>query len=124
MKILFEEIFPEYVHVSGNVVSIPIVDTDEINEIIDKERIKNGRQPLFNNFDGREIDPDGWYEVRLILNKKTCEPIEIEAWAENTEDEDDIVYHMEIEDKEAVRKDIESELKRYGVSYEDLKGIE
>ena len=123
MKIMLEEIFPEYVYVFGNVISIPIVDTYEINEIFDKERVKNGRQPLFNNFDGMEIDEDGWYEVRLILDRETGEPQEIEAWTSNCNDDDNTVYHLEIGDANNVLNDLKEELKKLDMTIEELKEI-
>ena len=121
MKIEFEEMFPEYVYAYGNVISIPITDPPELNLQMDKERVANGKRPLFNKLDEKEIDNNAWYEYRLILDRKTLEPIEFEAWADYTGDEDETVYHLEIEDKEAVLADVKRELKIHGYTEEELK---
>lgn len=124
MKIYFEEVFPQYVHSYENVISIPIVDTSEINEMIDRERVKNGKCPFFTDVDGFDMDMDGWYEIRLILNRETCEPVELEAWTENGNDPDENVYHIEIDDKEEVMECLMAELKRNMMTIDELKEIE
>ena len=121
MKIYFEEVFPEYVHAHGNVISIPIIDTHELNLRMDKERVANGKRPLFNKLDNKEIDHNAWYEYRLILNRETLEPIEFEAWADYTGDEDETVYHLEIEDKASVLADVKWELNYFNYTEEELK---
>ena len=125
MKIILEEIFPQYVHSYANVISIPILDTDEINAMIDEERAANGMRPFFDNLNGLMADVDGWYEVRLILDRETGEPQEIEAWVApdcGAEEEDDDIYHFEIEDKETVKADLLRQMKEFGVTIEELKG--
>ena len=124
MKIMFEEVFPEYVHSYGNVISIPIIDTDDINLMIDEERVANGMCPFFNSINGKEIDIDGWYEVRLILDRASGEPQEIEAWtAENcgADEEDNNVYHFPITNKKDVWNQLTEQLKLFDVLFDELK---
>jgi len=125
MKAILEEIFPQYVHSYENVISIPILDTDEIDAMIDEERAANGMRPFFDNLNGLAADVDGWYEVRLIIDRETFLPQEIEAWVApdcGAEEEDDDIYHFEIEDKEAVKADLLRQMKEFGVTIEELKG--
>jgi len=106
MLIVLEEVFPEYVYSNEKIIYIPILDTDEINTMIDAERVKHGMTPFFN---GDVIDTDGWYEVRLIIDKKTEMPQEIEAWvAEDcgAEEKDNDIYTFSI-DKEDVKRQLD-----------------
>ena len=124
MKVILEEVFPEYVHSYGNVISIPILDTDEINAMIDEERAANGMRPFFDEINGLLPDVDGWYEVRLILDRKTFLPQEIEAWVApdcGAEEEDDDVYHFEVEDKVAVKDDLLLQMKEFGITIGELR---
>lgn len=130
MKIMFEEVFPDYVHTYDDVISIPIIDTDEINFIIDKVRASIGKRPFYNEINGMEIDENGWYEARLILNKETGDPREIEAWvAEDCEAEDEnendiFFYHVQIEkDFEDIKKQVEQQLKQSEMTLADLRKI-
>lgn len=104
MLIVLEEVFPEYVWSNEKIIYVPILDTDEINAMIDVERVKHGKTPFFN---GDVIDTDGWYEVRLIIDKKTEMPQEIEAWvAEDcgAEEKDNSVYTFSIDKKDVKRQ--------------------
>lgn len=124
MKIILEEIFPQYVHSYANVISIPVLDTDEINAMIDEERAADGKRPFFDDLNGMTPDVDGWYEVRLILDRETFIPQEIEAWVApdcGAEEEDDDVYHFEIEDKEAAKADLLRQMEEFGVTIEELR---
>lgn len=124
MKIRLEEVFPEYIHSYGNVISIPILDTDEINAMIDEERAADGKRPFFDDLHGLAADIDGWYEVRLILDRETCDPVEIEAWVApdcGAEEDDDDVYHFEIDDKESVKEQLIKQLKELEMTLEELK---
>lgn len=124
MKVILEEVFPEYVHSYGNVISIPILDTNEINAMIDEERAAEGKRPFFDEINGLLPDVDGWYEVRLILDRKTFLPQEIEAWVApdgGTEEEDNDVYHFEVKDKEAVKEDVLRQMMEFDVTIEELK---
>lgn len=121
MKILFEEVFPHYVHVYGNVISIPIIDTDDINRQIDTIRIEKGKRPFFN---GADMDENGWYEVRLIIDSTTYEPQEIEAWvAEDcgAEEEDNEVYHIELDDPADIKRQLDYQMKINDMTFNELK---
>ena len=39
MKIYFEEVFPDFVYCYGNLISIPLIDTEEINRMADEARM-------------------------------------------------------------------------------------
>ena len=124
MKVILEEVFPEYVHSYGNVISIPILDTYEINAMIDEVRAAEGKRPFFDDINGLAVDIDGWYEVRLILDRETFLPQEIEAWVApdgGAEEEDNDVYHFEVEDKEAVKEDLLLQMKDFDVTVNELK---
>lgn len=124
MKVILEEVFPQYVHSYENVISIPILDTDEINAMIDEVRAAEGKRPFFDDLNGLAADVDGWYEVRLIIDRETFLPQEIEAWVApdcGTEEEDDDVYHFEVEDKEAVKEDVMRQMMEFDVTVEELK---
>ena len=125
MKVILEEVFPEYVHSYGNVISIPILDTDEINAMIDEERAAGGKRPFFDNLNGLMADTDGWYEVRLILDRETFLPQEIEAWVApdcGSEEDDETIYHFEIPgDPEVIKNDLLLQMKEFDVTIEKLK---
>ena len=125
MKAILEEVFPEYVHSYGNAISIPILDTDEINAMIDEERAAEGKRPFFNEINGLLPDVDGWYEVRLILDRETFLPQEIEAWVApdgGSEEDDETVYHFEIPgDPEVIKQSLLSQMKDFGVTVNELK---
>lgn len=120
-EVMFEEVFPEYVHVYRDKISIPIIDTDEINKVGDKLRVSDGKAPLYNQYPHMEMDIDAWYEVRLILNSNTLEPIEIELWAENCSYEDAGIYNIPIDNKEDVMAAILMEMKRCDITFDELK---
>ena len=137
MKIVFEEIFPEFVHSYGNSISIPLVDTDELNGILDEMRVRDNKRPLFNNpsdffeddedieYDNEETaDVDGYYDFRLILDIETGKPVEIEGWLEysNVQD-DDAVYHIEIDDPVDVEMQIDILLKQNEITLDELRDI-
>ena len=123
MKIIFEEIFPQYVHAYGNVISIPIIDTDELNKLADDIRVKEGKTPFFNEYPGKCMDIDAWYEMRLILDRTEFTPVEIEFWAENNIDADETVYYIPIEDKESVMCDVINEISEFDMTLAELQNI-
>ena len=125
MRIYFEEVFPCCVHVYGDKISIPIVDTDELNGIIDEARANDGKRPFFDDINGMAMDENGWYEIRLIINYKTKRPLEIEAWVADdcdAEEEDGDRYYFEIDDPKAVMHDVDIKLKHFDMTLEELVG--
>ena len=120
-NIYFEEIFPEYVYSYGNVISIPVVDTDEINFTLDEIRANKGKQPFYKRFNNKEIDPEAYYELRLILNKETFEPVEIEAWAEYCNEEDDEVYHLPIDNTKEILCQVINQVSEFDMLLTDLR---
>ena len=121
-NIYFEEIFPEYVHSYGNVICIPVIDTDEINFTLDEIRANKGKQPFYKRFNNKEIDPEAYYELRLILNKETFEPVEIEAWAEYYNEEDDEVYHLPIDNTKEILCQVINQISEFDMLLTDLRG--
>lgn len=123
MKIYFEEVFPDFVH-GGKTIVIPVEPTTELDAMVDAARAKDGKHPFFNEYPGVEMDMDGWYEYRLVLNGETFEPIDFKAWGENCSDEDAGIYHFDIVDKESVMADVIRELKEFGYTLEQLRDMD
>ena len=117
MKIIFEEIFPEAVYVYDKIIDIPILDTDELNIIIDKYRIEQGKRPFYT---GNNPDLDGWYNIRILINYETGDPIRLQVVTENDEDCDTTTYFFDIDNKEDVKEQIKRELKKYSITIDEL----
>ena len=124
MKIYFEEIFPQYVHSNGNRINIPIVDTEEIIRMVDIERAKDGKRPFLENIDGLTIDENGFYEVRLVIDKEDGHPICIEAWTDNADEPDDTIYRFIIKDKKEIAECLNNELSKNNMTLDDLRKID
>ena len=126
MKIYFEEVFPDYVHSYGNVISIPIIDTKETNLMIDKERSSKGKIPFFNEDELGRIDMEAWYEIRLIVDRETLEPQEIEAWvAEGScEEKDGETCHFDLDDKEDIKRQLLEQLELFDMTADELKEVD
>ena len=93
MKITFEEVFPEDVYVYDKIIDIPILDTDEFNSMIDKYRIEQGKRPFYT---GNDPDLNGWYNIRILINYETCDPIKLQVVTENDEDCDTTTYFFDV----------------------------
>lgn len=122
MKIILEENFQNYTHSYENRVEIPIEPTDELNKWADQLRLEKGKTPLFTDVEGIPMDEDGWYEMRLIVDKETQTPLEIEAWVEGANFEEHCgVWHLYIVDQEDAKRQLVELLDIYCVSWDELK---
>ena len=119
MDIKFEEVFPEYVYSNNDKLYIPLEVTKEFELAFDKLRIGEGKRPLFTETPGLDMDYDGWYEVRLVIDNNTKLPIEAEAWVEGTEP-DNTTYHIKIEDKDNIMECVYSELDKRQMTLEEV----
>lgn len=123
IDVVFEEVFPKHVHNYKNETSIP-VSSGELEKRVDDLRIADGKVPLFKEDDKGRQDFESWYEFRLIINRGTGEPQEVEAevCGEQVSEEDAGVYHVKLtnEDKAAIKKELERVLERMDMTLLEL----
>lgn len=125
INIVFEEVFPMYVNSYADVISIPF-ESAELERRTDDLRIADGKIPMFKEDDKGRRDYEGWYEFRLIVDRETGEPKEVEAWGEQVSEEDAGEYRIKLteEEKLEAKKALERELESTHMTLQELAEIE
>lgn len=120
VNVQLEEIFPEYCHTIENKCYIYLEASGTLDYFMDKVRYEEGKKPLYNSFNGCEIDEDLWYEYRIIvdLEKETADMVYCDC---PIPDNEVVEYYIQIDD---VMPQVLAELEKRGMTLEDLRNLE
>lgn len=93
-------------------MGIEIIETSELDNELDRIRVKQGWKPLFD--ESMEYDPDGWYTFLVELDAKSKSIDYISGCAEYIQENDNTCYQISIDNGEELYQRIVELLREKG----------